>query len=63
MTEYEKGYIDGLHAAAMCCEYSNGVNSKRVSRMAERIRAVASKMMIKLELAQKNNFKKNENSY
>lgn len=46
---YTKGYIDGLHAAAMCCEYSNGINSKRVSRMAEKIRAMAQKMLLKLE--------------
>ena len=49
MTDYEKGYLDGLNAAALCCEYSNGVDSKKVSRMAERIRAVAQKMMLKLE--------------
>jgi len=49
MTDYEKGYFDGLNAAALCCEYSNGVDSKKVSRMAERIRAVAQKMMLKME--------------
>lgn len=49
MTEYEKGYLDGLHAAAMACEYHTGT---RKSHMAERIRAVAAKMLLKLELTQ-----------
>lgn len=48
MTEYERGYLDGLNAAALCCEYSNGKN--RVSRMAERIRACAQAILLKIEL-------------
>lgn len=48
MTEYEKGYLDGLQAAAMCCEYTTGSN--KVSRMAGKIMAVHAKMLMKIEI-------------
>ena len=51
MTNYEQGYIDGLNAAAMLCEWES---KGKESRFAPLIRSMAQKMILKLEMAVKN---------
>lgn len=43
---YTKGYIDGLHAAALVCEARV---TRGESRFAPLIRSIAQKMLLKLE--------------
>lgn len=46
MTDYERGYIDGLQASALVCEWET---KGRKSRLAEKILQVAQKMLLRLE--------------
>lgn len=51
MTEYEQGYLEGLNAAAMLCEWET---KGKDSRFAPMIRQMAMRLMLKLDTPQGN---------
>lgn len=46
MNDYEKGYLDGLNAAALLCECET---KGKDSRFAPMIRKIAQKMLLRLD--------------
>ena len=50
MTDYEKGYLDGLNAAAMACEWNTKGKTSRFSAI---IRAMVQKYLLRIENKQK----------
>lgn len=50
MTEHEKGYLEGLQAAALICQYSAG---EKTSHLSNKIMALHNKITMGIEHGQK----------